>query len=59
MPGAAGAAARGAELIDAGERLEAKAYILEGRHYVRAEAEAVKSASARLGVGAPALRFKA
>ena len=48
-----------AELIDAGERLEAKAYILEGRRYVRAEAEAVKSASARLGVGAPALRFKA
>lgn len=48
-----------AELIDAGERLEAKAYILEGRRYVRAEAEAVKSAAARLGVGAPALRFKA
>lgn len=48
-----------AELIDAGERLEAKAYILEGRRYVHAEAEAVKSASARLGVGAPALRFKA
>lgn len=48
-----------AELIDAGERLEAKAYILEGRRYVRVEAEAVKSASARLGVGAPALRFKA
>ena len=48
-----------AELIDAGERLEAKAYILEGRRLVRAEAEAVKSASARLGVGAPALRFKA
>lgn len=47
------------ELTHAGERLEAKAYILEGRRYVRAEAEAVKSAAARLGVGAPALRFKA
>lgn len=48
-----------AELAGSGERLEAKAYTLEGRRYVRAEAEAVKSAAARLGVGAPALRFKA
>lgn len=41
----------------AGESLAAKAYVLEGRRYVRAEAEAVKEAAVRRGVGAPALRF--
>ena len=46
-----------AGLHRAGETLEAKAYTLEGRRYVRAEADAVKAAAARLGVGAPALRF--
>ncbi len=46
-----------AGLHRAGETLEAKAYTLEGRRYVRAEADGVKAAAARLGVGAPALRF--
>ena len=46
-----------AGLHRAGETLEAKAYTLEGRRYVRSEADAVKAAAARLGVGAPALRF--
>ncbi|MGE9984551.1 LarC family nickel insertion protein [Desulfovibrio sp. SGI.169] len=46
-----------AGLSRAGETLEAKAYTLEGRRYVRAEADAVRAAAARLGVGAPALRF--
>ncbi len=47
-----------AGLIRAGETLEAKAYTLEGQRYVRVEADAVKAAAARLGVGAPALRFR-
>lgn len=40
-----------------GERLAAKAYILEGARYERPEADAVRAAAARRGVGAPALRF--
>lgn len=40
-----------------GERLDAKAYTLEGVRYVRPEADAVRAAASRQGVGAPALRF--
>lgn len=40
-----------------GEALAAKAYILENARYVRPEADAVRAAAARRGVGAPALRF--
>ena len=40
----------------AGQRLAAKEYDIEGKTYVRPEADAVKAAAGRCGVGAPALR---
>lgn len=41
----------------AGEPVAAKEYRLEGRAFVRPEADALRELAARLGVGAPALRF--
>ncbi|MDR2850943.1 MAG: LarC family nickel insertion protein [Desulfovibrio sp.] len=38
--------------------LAAKAYTLEGARYERLEADSVREAAERLGVGAPALRFR-
>lgn len=46
-----------ADASSAGATLAAKAYTLEGRRYVRPEADAVRAAADSLGVGAPALRF--
>lgn len=40
----------------AGQRLEAKEYVIEGKTYVRPEADALKAAARRNGVGVPALR---
>lgn len=45
-----------AVLLD-GEQVAAKEYDLEGRTYVRPEADALRDLAARRGVGAPALRF--
>lgn len=45
-----------AVLLD-GEPVAAKEYGLEGRTYVRPEADALRDLAARRGVGAPALRF--
>lgn len=41
----------------AGHTLAGKGYSLEGRHYQRAEADAIAGAAAELSLGAPALRF--
>ena len=41
----------------AGCEVPAKAYVLEGRSYVRPEADAVRERAAQLELGAPALRF--
>lgn len=41
----------------AGEDLEAKAYVLEGRRCLRPEADALRRAAQKLGVGIPALRY--
>ncbi|MDR2745005.1 MAG: LarC family nickel insertion protein [Desulfovibrio sp.] len=46
-----------ATLDCAGNRLAAKTYELEGRAYIRAEADAVSANAAGRGLGAPALRF--
>ncbi|MDR2573304.1 MAG: LarC family nickel insertion protein [Desulfovibrio sp.] len=50
---------RAAALEHGGEPLAAKAYTLEGREYIRAEADAVGQWAAGRGLGAPALRFDA
>lgn len=42
-----------------GERLPAKRYALEGRSYIRAEADALGRCAAGHGLGMPALRFAA
>lgn len=44
-------------LVLAGEPVAAKEYYVEGRACVRPEADALRNLAARLGVGAPALRF--
>ncbi|MDR3361603.1 MAG: LarC family nickel insertion protein [Desulfovibrio sp.] len=41
-----------------GATLAAKAYTLEGARYTRPEADSVREEAERLGVGAPALRFR-
>ncbi|MDO5484171.1 MAG: LarC family nickel insertion protein [Desulfovibrionaceae bacterium] len=41
-----------------GESLSGKRYVLEGRKYLRPEADEVAEVATRLGVGAPALRFR-
>ncbi|MDR3320514.1 MAG: LarC family nickel insertion protein [Desulfovibrio sp.] len=43
----------------ADSKLDAKMYTLEGKDYVRPEADAVSASADRLGLGAPALRFSA
>ena len=40
----------------AGQCLESKQYVIEGKTYVRPEADALKAAARRNGVGVPALR---
>ncbi len=50
-------AARRASSVDmAGQRLTAKEYDIEGKAYVRPEADALKTAAEKGGVGVPALR---
>lgn len=44
-------------MLLAGEPVAAKDYRIEGRTYLRPEADALRELAARLGVGAPALRF--
>lgn len=48
---------RAAEKGVDGEVLQAKEYVLEGRDYLRAEADALADSAGKRGVGMPALRF--
>ena len=41
----------------AGEAVPAKIHLVEGREYIRPEADAVSKLADRLGIGAPGLRF--